>query len=161
MNIIAPGISFDLTAIIRKITITATSKFLYEFTEPGGKISIGDEGRGIVTYVDEDTPVVFPVIMTGSKSWTEKQKAQVNIYHLPNGITAAIIAAYTNLQASPSGDSSMSLAKVLNDLSPRPTFELVYMGLIFCTAETVYFPYNPIESEFETIEKDATIYKTR
>lgn len=161
MNVIAPGISFDLTVIIRKIMVTETSKFLFEFTEPGGKIYIGDLGRGVITYTDEDLPATFPVIMIGSKVWAEKDRAQVNVYHLPNGVTAAITEAYTALEASPTGDGSMSLAKVLNDLTPRPVFELIYKGMIFCTAETVYFPYNPIEGDYETIEKAATIYKTR
>jgi len=160
MNIITPGISFDLTVIIRKIMVTETSKFLFEFTEPGGKIYIGAISRGLITYTDEDLPATFPVLMI-NKSWAEKERAQVNVYHLPNGLNAAITEAYTALETSPTGDGSMTLAKVLNDISPRPTFELIYKGLIFCTAETVYYPYNPIEGDFETIEKAATIYKTR
>ena len=121
MNVIAPGISFDLSVIIRKITVTETSKYLFEFTEPGGKISIGDTGRGIIDYPDEDLPATFPVLML-NKTWAEKDRAQVNVYHLPNGVNAAITAAYTALEASPTGDGSMTLAKVLNDISPRPVF---------------------------------------
>ena len=154
MNIIITGSNIDIQAVIRECTPVNEEKFLFEFRFPGGKLRYGTASA--VTYTDNDTPVTFAVIMD-THTFVEKEQAELSIYHFPGGYGAAI-AYYQALQTLQTSDTEMSLKTKINGAL---AFSLVYRGLVYCTNETVYYPYNPIEGDFETIEKAATIYKTR
>lgn len=153
MNIIAANSQVTITAILRECTPVTEAEFLFEFRFPGGKIKYGT--ASLVTFKDNDSPVSFVVDMEGY-SFSEKDQAELSIYHFPAGYLA-VQALYQALALSQTADGVMSLKAKITGV----TFNLVYRGLVYCTAETVYFPYNPIEGEFETIEKEAKIYKTR
>ena len=154
MNIIVTGNSITIQAIIRECIPVNEEKFLFEFRFPGGKLRYGTASA--VTFVDNDAPVTFAVLMD-IHSFTEKEQAELSIYHFPAGYGAAM-AYYTQLQTSQTADGAMSLKTKING---AVDFDLVYRGLVYCTNETVYYPYNPISDAFETIEKTAKTYKTR
>ena len=155
MNIIQTGNSITIQAVIRECTPVTINNFMLEFIFPGGKRWYA--GLSSVTYVDADSPVTFEGELLGGNLFVEGDQANVNIYHFPVTITEALLILIADLQLNPVADNLLSLKTKLTGY----TFDLVYRGLIFCTAETVYYPYNPIDGEFTTIEKEAVNYKTR
>lgn len=154
MNIIAASNQVIITAILRECTPVTEAEFLFEFRFPGGKIRYGT--ASLVTFKDNDSPVTFLVDIEGY-AFLEKDQAELSIYHFPAGYLA-VQALYQALALNQTSDSVMSLK---SKIAGAVTCNLVYRGLVYCTEEAVYYPYNPIEGQFETIEKEAKNYKTR
>lgn len=155
MNVIQTGNSVSIEAVIRECTPIDSGVFLFEFRFPGGKIRYGTASD--ITYVDNDSPIDFTVAIE-DHYFAEKEQAELSIYHFPGGVDMAVILHYRALAQSQTADGTMTLKTKINGAI---AFDLVYRGLVYCTDETVYFPYNPIAEEFETIEKESINYKTR
>jgi hypothetical protein len=166
MNIVTPGTIHQLTVILRETTVTDYQYYLVEFMFPGGKVRYGKVED--LTFPDADKPAllqishitsIYPVTNTRLQL-NEKDQCNVSVYTISQTTSyPGLVTKLTALENSPVGDSMVSLKQALDSIAV--TSQLVYRGLVYCTAETVYYPYNPIKDEFETIEKPATIYKSR